>query len=131
MRTYGKDHPMSDTESLGQQLGKVMATLICRSTFIEFFDSKLPEPAGFTARTMTGSTYEVELFADGEPEEYVYSEPGFEATYLLRPGTARVNGTEVVGFVGFHLETGTLLVLNQDRRRVRRSSSLPPGTVAA
>jgi hypothetical protein len=107
---------MSD---LGTAVGTANMTLMTRSMFEGHFEQN-EGASTVAATTYTGSVYMIEI-AEGQPETFEYE----GNAYWLRRGNVAANGKHHTGvYVGFHLLTGTILVLDEDHEMIRRSSSI-------
>jgi hypothetical protein len=101
-------------------LGKVMVTLLTRSVVREHFEAG-GDAASIGATTHTDSVYLVDIEAGEEPQEFTYE----ENTYVMRRGSVSINGKRYSDIsVGYNFATGTFLVLDNDYRSIRRSSSI-------
>jgi hypothetical protein len=91
-----------------------------RRTMFEAYFEQREAASTVAATTHTGTVYMIEI-AEGEPEAFEYR----GVTYWLRRGNTAINGERYTGgYVGFNLLTGTILVLDENRKRIRRSSSI-------
>jgi hypothetical protein len=107
---------MSD---LGGAIANAIWTLMTRSMFEAYFEQE-EGASTVAATTHTGSVYMIEI-AKGKPETIEYE----HNTYWLRRGNVTANDklhTDV--YVGFNILTGTILVLDENREMIRRSSSI-------
>lgn len=114
---------MSD-ESFGESLGNAIGAMLTRSMVEDHFSGHFEFGAVLRATTASGSKYHIELTPNGEPEEFDHTDEAMGAIFWIRPGSVNNRGENFTGWVGYNMQYGVFLVLDEGKKFIRRSSSV-------